>query len=118
MAPRDFIRSLFSRKADSGQSSAALERIRSSMTALSVKCDTLGAAYEKEKADVKRLAAAAWVIQPSDQVRAAKCDQDILACITAVSDACDKALADKDKDGVRKAAAALEKLIRQRAAVR
>ncbi len=95
-----------------------LEQIVTSMTLLVQKAGTLNDSWTGEKEQIAGLLAEVEQMEDSDDILAAKFEQDILGKITALSSACDCAIAGKKDADVEKALAALASSVNQRKAVK
>ncbi|MBO4386624.1 MAG: hypothetical protein J5817_06345, partial [Treponema sp.] len=95
-----------------------LEQIVTSMTLLVQKTGTLNDSWAGEKEQIAGLLAEVEQMEDSDDILAAKFEQDILGKITALSSACDCAIAGKKDADVEKALAALASSVNQRKAVK
>ena len=95
-----------------------LEQIVTSMTLLVQKAGTLNDSWAGEKEQIAGLLTEVEQMEDSDDILAAKFEQDILGKITALSSACDCAIAGKKDADVEKALAALASSVNQRKAVK
>ena len=95
-----------------------LEQIVSSMKLLLAKSGTMNDSWAEEKEQIARLVDEVEHMEETDGILAAKFEQDILGKITALSSACDCAIAGKKNADVKKALAALLSSVNQRVAVK
>lgn len=95
-----------------------LEQIVTSMRLLFEKSGTLNDSWKEEKEQIASLLEEVEHMEDAEGILAAKFEQDILGKITALSSACDSAIAGKPDADVKKALAALLSAVSQRKAVK
>ena len=121
MAFSDFIKGIFkAEKKESAKSTSPslVDQIRTQMELLVEKSGNFNDLYSVEKRQIIQLSGEASLMEESNEILAAKLEQDILGRITAVSSACDLALSGTRGDGVKKEIANLSAKISQRCALR
>ena len=94
-----------------------LEQIITSMDLLAQKASSLNDSWAEEKEKIIETSQEVRHLQKSDGITAAKFEQDILGKITALSSACDSAIAGNKDAEVKKMLASLLLSIGQRKAV-
>ena len=88
------------------------------MRLLFEKSGTLNDSWKEEKEQIASLLEEVEHMEDAEGILAAKFEQDILGKITALSSACDSAIAGKPDADVKKALAALLSAVSQRKAVK
>lgn len=94
-----------------------VEQINSQMKLLVEKSGILNDQFESEKNEIASIALEAADLGESKEILAAKLEQDILGRITAVSSACELAIAGKSRENVKKEISALKAKMGQRSAL-
>jgi len=95
-----------------------LEQIVTSMRLLFQKSGTLNDSWADEKEQISKLLDEVENMEVADGILAAKFEQDILGKITALSSACDSAIAGNKDAEVKKTLASLVSSVNQRSAVK
>lgn len=117
---KNFFNGIFGKEKKEEKKSAfpsLVEQIRIQMNLLVEKSGNLNDQFAEEKRDIVLLAGEASFMEQSQEILAAKLEQDILGRITAVSSACDFALSDKENT-VKKEIASLKAKMSQRCALK
>ena len=120
MAFSDFIKGIFkTEKKESAKSTSPslVDQIRTQMELLVEKSGNLNDLYSVEKRQIIQLSGEASLMEESNEILAAKLEQDILGRITAVSSACELAIAGKSRENVKKEISALKAKMGQRSAL-
>ncbi|MCQ2241379.1 hypothetical protein [Treponema sp.] len=118
MAIANIIKNIFSKKEEKSSGPSLVEEINRHMTLLVEKSGNLNENFESEKAEIASIAKEAASIKESKEILAAKLEQDILGRITAVSSACELAIAGKSNDSVKKEISSLKAKMNQRSALK
>lgn len=113
-----FFSSLFAKKEKKPSGPSLVDQINYQMKLLVEKSGNLNDLYEAEKKSIFNLSQEAAGIQESDEILAAKLEQDILGRITAVSSACELAIAGKQPDAVKREINSLKAKLSQRSALK
>lgn len=95
MALANIIKSIFSKKEEKPSGPSLVEEINRHMSLLVDKSRNLNDSFESEKSEIAAIAKEAASIEESREILAAKLEQDILGRVTAVSSACELAIAGK-----------------------
>lgn len=107
----------FFKKDEKSSGSSLVEQINSQMKLLVEKSGILNDQFESEKNEIASIALEAADLGESKEILAAKLEQDILGRITAVSSACELAIAGKSRENVKKEISALKAKMGQRSAL-
>nr|WP_318710518.1 hypothetical protein [uncultured Treponema sp.] len=119
MALDNIIKSIFSKKEEKPSGPSLVEEINRHMTLLVEKSGNLNETFETEKSEIGAIAREAALIKESKEILAAKLEQDILGRITAVSSACELAIAGKaTSETVKKEIVSLKAKMNQRSALK
>ncbi len=106
------------RKDEKSAGPSLVEQINSQMKLLVAKSGILNDQFESEKKEIASIAEEASALGESKEILAAKLEQDILGRITAVSSACELAIAGKARENVKKEISALKAKMGQRSALK
>ena len=107
----------FFKKDEKSSGPSLVEQINSQMKLLVEKSGILNDQFESEKHEIASIALEAADLGESKEILAAKLEQDILGRITAVSSACELAIAGKSRENVKKEISALKAKMGQRSAL-
>lgn len=107
----------FFKKDEKSSGPSLVEQINSQMKLLVEKSGILNDQFESEKNEIASIALEAADLCESKEILAAKLEQDILGRITAVSSACELAIAGKSRENVKKEISALKAKMGQRSAL-
>ena len=107
----------FFKKDEKSSGPSLVEQINSQMKLLVEKSGILNDQFESEKNEIVSIALEAADLGESKEILAAKLEQDILGRITAVSSACELAIAGKSRENVKKEISALKAKMGQRSAL-
>ena len=107
----------FFKKDEKSSGPSLVEQINSQMKLLVEKSGILNDQFESEKNEIASFALVAADLGESKEILAAKLEQDILGRITAVSSACELAIAGKSRENVKKEISALKAKMGQRSAL-
>lgn len=107
----------FFKKDEKSSGPSLVEQINSQMKLLVEKSGILNDQFESEKNEIASIALEAADLGESKEILAAKLEQDILGRITAVSSACELAIASKSRENVKKEISALKAKMGQRSAL-
>ena len=107
----------FFKKDEKSSGPSLVEQINSQMKLLVEKSGILNDQFESEKNEIASIALEAADLGESKEILAAKLEQDILGRITAVSSACELAIAGKSRENVKKEISALKGKMGQRSAL-
>ncbi|MBQ0040212.1 MAG: hypothetical protein KBS64_07295 [Treponema sp.] len=117
MSFADKIKSIFGKEEAKPSRPSLVDQINVHMNLLVQKSGILNDQFAKEKADIAAIAAEASALKESKEILAAKLEQDILGRITAVSSACELAIAGKQPENVKKEISSLKAKMSQRSAL-
>lgn len=118
MAVADMIKNIFRKKEEKPAGPSLIEQINRHMVLLVEKSGNLNDTFELEKAEIASIAEEAASIEESKEILAAKLEQDILGRITAVSSACEQAIAGNARENVKKEISSLKAKMSQRSALK
>ena len=107
----------FFKKDEKSSGPSLVEQINSQMKLLVEKSGILNDQFESEKNEIASIALEAADLGESKEILAAKLEQDIRGRITAVSSACELAIAGKSRENVKKEISALKAKMGQRSAL-
>ena len=107
----------FFKKDEKSSGPSLVEQINSQMKLLVEKSGILNDQFESEKNEIASIALEAADLGESKEILAAKLEQDILGRITAVSSACELAIAGKSRENVKKEISARKAKMGQRSAL-
>ena len=107
----------FFKKDEKSSGPSLVEQINSQMKLLVEKSGILNDQFESEKNEIASIALEAADLGESKEILAAKLEQDILGRITAVSSACELAIAGKSRENVKKEISVLKAKMGQRSAL-
>ena len=119
MALANIMKRIFSKKEEKPSGPSLVEQINRHMSLLVDKSGNLNDSFESEKAEIAVIAKEAASIEESKEILAAKLEQDILGRVTAVSSACELAIAGKATcETVKKEIVSLKAKMGQRSALK